>query len=146
LSLALSRLIEGRTDDARRPSRVVIGEDDVLLRKGVARILTDAGLEVVARFADADDWLKCVLAYRPASSSPTCRCRPDTRRTACGPRWSDAGAGGHMDPAGLDRCQCRLRGLLGREDSSGWHEAAYRRRRAGRFKPSQPRPGYGPMP
>lgn len=32
------------TRDANRPSRVVVGEDDVLLRRGVARISTDAGL------------------------------------------------------------------------------------------------------
>ena len=30
-----------------RPLRVVIGEDDVLLREGIARILVDAGIEVV---------------------------------------------------------------------------------------------------
>ena len=35
------------TNDAGHPLRVAIGEDDVLLREGVARILTDAGLDVV---------------------------------------------------------------------------------------------------
>ena len=35
--------------------RVSIGEDDVLLREGIARILTDAGLEVVTQSGDADD-------------------------------------------------------------------------------------------
>ncbi|MEV4348237.1 response regulator transcription factor [Actinoplanes sp. NPDC049596] len=45
--------------------RVAIGEDDVLLREGVARILTDAGLHVVARSGDADDLLQRALAYRP---------------------------------------------------------------------------------
>jgi DNA-binding NarL/FixJ family response regulator len=45
--------------------RVVLGEDDVLLREGVARILTDAGLEVVARCGDAEDLLRRSLAYRP---------------------------------------------------------------------------------
>ena len=51
--------------DADRPLRVAIGEDDVLLREGVARILTDAGLEVVVRSGDADDLLRRTLAYRP---------------------------------------------------------------------------------
>jgi DNA-binding NarL/FixJ family response regulator len=51
--------------DAGRPLRVAIGEDDVLLREGVARILADAGLEVVARSGDADDLLQRTLAYRP---------------------------------------------------------------------------------
>jgi DNA-binding NarL/FixJ family response regulator len=45
--------------------RVVIGEDDVLLREGVARLLTDAGCEVVARAGDADDLLRKALAHRP---------------------------------------------------------------------------------
>jgi len=53
------------TNDAGRPLRVAIGEDDVLLREGVARILTDAGLEVVVRSGDADDLLQRTLAYRP---------------------------------------------------------------------------------
>jgi len=45
--------------------RIVIGEDDVLLREGVARLLDDAGLEVVARAGDADDFLRKTLAHRP---------------------------------------------------------------------------------
>jgi len=44
---------------------VSIGEDDVLLREGIARILTDAGLDVVAQSGDADDLLHRALAYRP---------------------------------------------------------------------------------
>jgi DNA-binding NarL/FixJ family response regulator len=51
--------------DADRPLRVVIGEDDVLLREGIARILVDAGLEVFARCGDADDLLRRTLAFRP---------------------------------------------------------------------------------
>jgi DNA-binding NarL/FixJ family response regulator len=51
--------------DATRPLRVVLGEDDVLLREGIARILTDAGLEVVGRSGEADDLLRRTLAYRP---------------------------------------------------------------------------------
>jgi DNA-binding NarL/FixJ family response regulator len=45
--------------------RVVIGEDDVLLREGIARLLADAGCEVVARAGDADDLLRKTLAHRP---------------------------------------------------------------------------------
>ena len=47
------------------PLRGVIGEDDLLLREGIGRILTDAGLEVVGSSADADDLLSRALAYRP---------------------------------------------------------------------------------
>jgi DNA-binding NarL/FixJ family response regulator len=45
--------------------RVVIGEDSVLLRAGVARLLQDAGIEVVGQAADADDLLRKVRAHRP---------------------------------------------------------------------------------
>ena len=45
--------------------RVVIGEDDVLLREGIARLLSDAGFDVVAQTGDADDFLRRTLAHRP---------------------------------------------------------------------------------
>jgi DNA-binding NarL/FixJ family response regulator len=51
--------------DAARPLRVVVGEDDVLLREGIARILTGTGLEVVARCGDADALLRSSLDCRP---------------------------------------------------------------------------------
>ncbi|MDW5598383.1 response regulator transcription factor [Conexibacter stalactiti] len=47
------------------PLRVVIGEDDVLLREGIARLLIEAGHEVVAQAGDADDFLRKALAHRP---------------------------------------------------------------------------------
>ena len=47
------------------PLRVVIGEDDVLLREGLARLLGDAGLDVVAQAGDAEDLLRKGLAHRP---------------------------------------------------------------------------------
>ncbi len=47
------------------PVRVVIGEDDLLLREGVARILAEAGFDVVAQAGDADDLLRKALAHRP---------------------------------------------------------------------------------
>jgi DNA-binding NarL/FixJ family response regulator len=44
-------------------TRVVIGEDDVLMREGIARILGEAGYEVVAQAGDADDLLRKALAH-----------------------------------------------------------------------------------
>jgi DNA-binding NarL/FixJ family response regulator len=44
---------------------VVIGEDDVLMREGIARLLSEAGLEVVAQAGDADDLTRKALAHRP---------------------------------------------------------------------------------
>jgi DNA-binding NarL/FixJ family response regulator len=48
-----------------QPLRVVIGEDDVLLREGIARLLAEAGFDVVAQAGDADDFLRRTLAHRP---------------------------------------------------------------------------------
>jgi DNA-binding NarL/FixJ family response regulator len=45
--------------------RVVIGEDDVLLREGIARLLAEAGFEVAAQAGDADDFLRKALAHQP---------------------------------------------------------------------------------
>ena len=45
--------------------RVVIGEDSVLLREGVARLLTDAGFEVVGQAGDAEDLIRKVRAHKP---------------------------------------------------------------------------------
>jgi DNA-binding NarL/FixJ family response regulator len=45
--------------------RIVIAEDDVLLREGIARLLEEAGFEVVAQAGDADDLLRKGLAHRP---------------------------------------------------------------------------------
>jgi DNA-binding NarL/FixJ family response regulator len=42
---------------------VVIGEDDVLLREGIARILDEAGYDVVAQAGDAEDLLRKALAH-----------------------------------------------------------------------------------
>ena len=47
------------------PLRVVIGEDDLLLREGIARLLAEAGFDVVAQAGDADDLLRKTLAHRP---------------------------------------------------------------------------------
>jgi len=45
--------------------RVVVGEDDVLLRAGICRLLEDAGMDVVAQAGDAEDLLRKALAHRP---------------------------------------------------------------------------------
>jgi DNA-binding NarL/FixJ family response regulator len=45
--------------------RVVIAEDSVLLREGVARILADAGFEVVGQAGNGDELLLKVRSYDP---------------------------------------------------------------------------------
>jgi DNA-binding NarL/FixJ family response regulator len=45
--------------------RVVIAEDSVLIREGIARLLTDAGAAVVAQAGDAEDLLRKARAHKP---------------------------------------------------------------------------------
>jgi DNA-binding NarL/FixJ family response regulator len=45
--------------------RVAIAEDSVLLREGIARLLDDAGIDVVSQSSDADDLLLKVRSYSP---------------------------------------------------------------------------------
>ena len=48
-----------------RGLRVVVADDNALLREGIASLLEDAGHEVVARAASADDLLTKVRSYTP---------------------------------------------------------------------------------
>jgi len=45
--------------------KVVVAEDSTLLREGLAKLLTEAGLEVVGRCANADDLMLKVSSYEP---------------------------------------------------------------------------------
>ena len=45
--------------------RVVLADDSMLLREGIARLLEEAGLEVVAQSGDAEDLLRKVGAHKP---------------------------------------------------------------------------------
>jgi DNA-binding NarL/FixJ family response regulator len=45
--------------------RVVIADDEMLLREGLARLLTDAGFEVVGKTADAAELLRSVRLTNP---------------------------------------------------------------------------------
>ena len=45
--------------------RVVIADDSVLLREGLARVLADGGFEVVAQAANADELRQAVRRYKP---------------------------------------------------------------------------------
>ena len=44
---------------------MVIGEDDVLLREGIARLLEEAGFDVVSQAGDAEGFLRKALAHKP---------------------------------------------------------------------------------
>jgi DNA-binding NarL/FixJ family response regulator/class 3 adenylate cyclase len=64
-----------RTENGRAPEgaqalegkalRVVLADDSVLLREGIARLLTEAGFEVVGQSGDPDDLMLKVRSYSP---------------------------------------------------------------------------------
>ena len=45
--------------------RIALAEDSLLLREGLARLLTDSGFEVVAQSGDAEDLLRKVGGHKP---------------------------------------------------------------------------------
>ena len=47
------------------PLRVIVADDDVLLREGLAGLLERAGLDVVDRVGDAEQLLAAVREYKP---------------------------------------------------------------------------------
>lgn len=57
--------------------RIVIGEDSALFREGLARLLADAGHEVVARAADAPSLVTAVVEARPDLAIIDIRMPPD---------------------------------------------------------------------
>jgi DNA-binding NarL/FixJ family response regulator len=57
--------------------RVVIADDAVLLREGAARLLAEAGHEVVAQAGDADDLLRKVKGHKPDVAVIDVRMPPD---------------------------------------------------------------------
>ena len=57
--------------------RVIIAEDEVLLREGIARILGDEGYDVVALAGSRDDLLGKVAAHRPELVVTDIRMPPD---------------------------------------------------------------------
>ena len=51
--------------DGGDPMRVVVADDVMLVRSGLARLLSDAGVEVVGEAADADELLRMVALDQP---------------------------------------------------------------------------------
>jgi serine/threonine-protein kinase PknK len=48
-----------------RPTRVVLADDDVLLREGLASLLDRSGLDLVGQAAEADGLLELVHRLQP---------------------------------------------------------------------------------
>jgi DNA-binding NarL/FixJ family response regulator len=60
-----------------RPLRIVVADDNALLREGIASLLEEAGHEVVGRSGDADDLLLKVRSYSPDIAIVDVRMPPD---------------------------------------------------------------------
>jgi DNA-binding NarL/FixJ family response regulator len=58
--------------------RVALADDSVLLREGAARLLTEAGLEVVAQAGDAEELLRQIEEHRPDVAIIDIRMPPET--------------------------------------------------------------------
>ena len=56
---------------------MILADDQMLLREGIARLLTDAGMEVVAQAGDAEDLLRKTRAHRPSLAVIDVRMPPD---------------------------------------------------------------------
>jgi DNA-binding NarL/FixJ family response regulator len=77
--------------------RIVIGEDQALLRQGIVRLLQDAGFEVVAEASDAPDLVRKVRAHAPDVAIVDVQMPPDNTddglRAALEIRASQPGVG-----------------------------------------------------
>lgn len=58
--------------------RIVLADDSVLLREGAARLLTEAGLEVVAQAGDGEELLEQIEVHRPDVAIIDIRMPPET--------------------------------------------------------------------
>ncbi len=56
--------------------RVVLADDSVLLREGLARLLEEAGFEVVGQAGDGDDLVRKVAAHKPDAAIVDVRMPP----------------------------------------------------------------------
>ena len=81
---------------AEPPMRVVLAEDSVLLREGIARLLEDAGFEVVGQAAERRraDCSRCDRTA-PTSRSSTSACRRPRPTRACRRRGASASSARH---------------------------------------------------
>ena len=59
--------------------RIVIADDEALLREGLARLLADAGFEIAGRCGDADALMRMVEARRPQVALVDIRMPPNRR-------------------------------------------------------------------
>ena len=73
--MAMTTLDDGSLGS--RPVRAVIADDELLLREGIARLLEEAGIEVVGQAGDAPELLRKVRGHRPDVAIVDVRMPPD---------------------------------------------------------------------
>ena len=61
------------------PLRVVIAEDSVLIREGIARLIDESGGEVIAKVGDGPSFVEAVVTHRPDVSVVDVRMPPSQR-------------------------------------------------------------------
>jgi DNA-binding NarL/FixJ family response regulator len=78
MSMTPSPAAAGAAPDhaGRRPLRIVVADDAVLLREGLVRLLAEDGHQVVAAVGDGPALVKAVLAHRPDVSVVDVRMPP----------------------------------------------------------------------
>ena len=67
------------TSRAESPLRVVIAEDSVLIREGIARLIEESGGTVVAKVGDGESFVRAVEGHRPDVSVVDVRMPPSQR-------------------------------------------------------------------
>jgi DNA-binding NarL/FixJ family response regulator len=67
------------TEGSRAPTRVVVAEDDVLMREGLAGLLEQSGYEVVGQAGDGSELMRLVRERRPDLAVVDIRMPPDHR-------------------------------------------------------------------
>ena len=82
---------------SRDPVRAVIADDTALLRQGLARLLTEAGIEVCGEAGDGQELLRLVEQQQPEWRSSTSACRPPTPMRGSSPL---------PDPPAATRARC----------------------------------------
>ena len=97
--------------------RIVIGEDSVLFREGLAALLADSGHDIVAKADDAPSVLRAVQAHEPDLVIIDVRMPPDL--TDDGARAAREIRDRHPNSASS---YCRSTSRLG-TPSSSWHAA-----------------------
>ena len=109
--------------------RVVIGEDQLLFRKGLGRLLEEAGFDVVGQAGDAVDLRRKVSAHRPDVAVVDIQMPPtntdDGLRAAMQIRVEHPRVAGHA-------CTRRSRWASGPTPRGGSRTRAARRRRCAR--------------